>query len=393
MTAGHKAAGAATVTGEDFKPADFITSEVGADRIELRLFGTWTVDRVGALDTRLRTISVPATAAIAIDLKDVTRLDTAGAWLIDRTRSELAERAALSEIVNASENHRLLLSQVSQTYTPCEIAPPKVSAFTAVLERAGRTTVAGGQELYELLSFSGQVIDAMFRTLLNPFRLRWTSLVAQMEQAGFNAVPIIALISFLIGAVLAYIGSDLLSQFGAQIYTVNLITYGFMREFGVLLTAIMIAGRSGSAMTAEIGSMKSNEEIDAMRTFGLDPIDILVVPRVLALVLVTPLLVLVSDFMGVFGGGLVSWVALDISPSLYLARVRETIEISYIMVGLIKAPIFAFVVATIACYEGMMVEGSAESVGRRTTQSVVWAIFWVIVLDAFLAIYFIEIGF
>jgi len=237
------------------------------------------------------------------------------------------------------------------------------------------------------------LMQTLWRTAKNPSRLRVTPLVYHMEQVGLNAVPIVALISFLIGIVLAYQGATQLRQFGAEIFTVELVSISVLREIGILLTAIIVAGRSGSAFTAQIGSMKLHEEIDAMRTLALDPMEMLVVPRVLALILVLPMLGFISDMMGLFGGLLMCWTVLDIMPGTFIARVEEWVPLSHFWVGIIKAPFFALMIGLIGCYEGLKVEGSAESVGRLTTKSVVESIFMVIVVDAFFSVYFAEIGY
>ena len=224
--------------------------------------------------------------------------------------------------------------------------------------------------------------------MLHPRRLRLTALVAQMEQTGVNAVPIVGLLSFLIGVVLAYQGADQLRRFGAEIYTVNLLGVGILRELGVLMAAIIIAGRSGSAFTAQIGTMRVNEEIDAMRTIGLDPVEVLVIPRLFGLMLTLPMLTLCANLLGIFGGALMSWVALGITPPQFTRQLQSALYAWTFWIGLVKAPFFAFIIALIGCYEGFQVARSAESVGRMTTLSVVEAIFFVIVADAAFSIVF-----
>ena len=248
------------------------------------------------------------------------------------------------------------------------------------------------RETIHLIGFFGLVVSTLFRTVRQPSRLRVTSLIYHMEQVGLNALPIVGLISFLIGVVLAFQGSSQLQRFGAEIFVVNLVAVSILRELGILLTSIVIAGRSGSAFTAQIGSMKVNEEIDAMRTLGLDPIEVLVVPRLLALVFTLPLLAFFADIMGLLGGGLMAWLALGIPPDAFIERLNTSIGMWSFWVGIIKAPVFAFLIAMIGCYEGFQVVGSAESVGQRTTRAVVEAIFLVIVVDAVFSIFFQIIG-
>jgi phospholipid/cholesterol/gamma-HCH transport system permease protein len=256
----------------------------------------------------------------------------------------------------------------------------------------GSAAEEGAKTGRDLVAFFGLVLETLGKTLVNPFRMRATSTVYHMEQTGLNAVPIVSLISFLIGAVLAYQGAEQLKRFGGEIFTVNLVAVSFLREIGILLTAIMVAGRSGSAFTAQIGSMKLREEIDAMRTLGLDPMEVLVLPRVIALLIMMPILGFISAMMGLMGGGLVVWIELGMSPAMYIERVKEAVDVWDALVAFIKAPVFGLLIAMIGCFEGLKVEGSAESVGQRTTASVVEGIFTVIVVDAFFSIMFVKLG-
>jgi phospholipid/cholesterol/gamma-HCH transport system permease protein len=235
-------------------------------------------------------------------------------------------------------------------------------------------------------------LAAMFAILLRPGRWRITSLVAHLQQSGLNAVPIVALLTFLVGAVVAFLGATVLADFGASIYTVDLVAFSFLREFGVLLTAILMAGRTASAFTAQIGSMKANEEIDAIRTLGLSPMELLVLPRVFALLIALPILTFIAMLSGILGGAVVCALSLDISPAMYLTMLQENIALKHFLVGMAKAPIFAFLIAVIGCLEGFKVTGSAQSVGERTTSSVVQSIFVVIVLDALAALFLMEMG-
>jgi phospholipid/cholesterol/gamma-HCH transport system permease protein len=244
----------------------------------------------------------------------------------------------------------------------------------------------------QLVGFIGLTLLTLSKVLTGKRRLRLTATVFHMEQSGLDAVPIVALLSFLVGAVVAFLGATVLRDFGASIFTVELVAYSFLREFGVLLTAILLAGRSGSAFTAQIGSMKSREELDAIRALGLDVIELLVLPRLLALLLMLPLLAFIGMISGLVGGALVGAAALDISTGMFISRLYEMTEIRHFWVGMTKAPIFAFVIAVVGCLEGMKVAGSAESVGRHTTSAVVQSIFLVIVLDALFAIFFMELG-
>jgi phospholipid/cholesterol/gamma-HCH transport system permease protein len=240
----------------------------------------------------------------------------------------------------------------------------------------------------ELLSLLGAVMAKLAGLLVRPWRLRLTSLVHHMEATGLNAAPIVSLMAFLIGVVLAFQGATQLRPFGAEVFVVDLIAISVLRELGILLTAIIVAGRSASAFTAAIGSMKMREEVDAMRTLGLDPVEVLVLPRILALIITLPILGLIADLMGLLGGATMAWINLNVSPGMFQARLLEGTDAWDYAVGLIKAPFFALIIGLIGCYEGLKVEGTAESLGRLTSRSVVLAIFMVIVVDALFSIFF-----
>src|SRR3546814_67164 len=262
--------------------------------------------------------------------------------------------------------------------------------FAAALGRLGFAVADNWREIVSLVSFLGENLWKMLRMVREPRRFRPTATVFHMEQAGLDAVPLVALLSYLVGAVIAFLGANILADFGATIYVVELVNIAFLREFGVLLTSIVLAGRTASAFTAQIGAMVSREEVDAIRTLGLDPVDLLVIPRVLALLIMLPLLTFVAMIAGLLGGLTVGAYGLDIPPQQYLARMQDTMELRPFLVGLAKAPIFALVISLIGCLEGMQVEGTAQSVGERTTPSVVQAISLVIIIDAFAAIWFME---
>lgn len=269
---------------------------------------------------------------------------------------------------------------------------PPPQTLSDRLELLGRATVAGGKIALALTSFLGEVIAALIVTLLRPRRLRPTSVVRHMQEVGWKAVPIVALMSFLIGVVLAFQGATQLRQFGAEVFVMDLIAITVLRELGILLTAIIIAGRSGSAFTAANGSMKMREEIDAMRTLGLDPIVVLLVPRVLALILMLPTLGFIADIAGLVGGAIMSWIKLGVSPAVFRSRLVADTDVWHFGIGMIKAPFFALIIGVIGCYEGMMVKGDAESLGRLTSLSVVLSIFMVIVADAMFSIFFAVVG-
>ncbi|UXI65968.1 ABC transporter permease [Tahibacter amnicola] len=283
-----------------------------------------------------------------------------------------------------------LLRLVAQRHR--DPAPPRLvhASFTRLLERTGATLVGVWEQLRNLLGFIGAMLVTLGKVVIGRRRLRLTATVFHMEQAGLDAVPIVSLLSFLVGAVVAFLGATVLRDFGAEIFTVELVSYSFLREFGVLLTAILLAGRSGSAFTAQIGSMKSREELDAIDALGLDPMELLVIPRLLALLTMLPVLTFIAMISGIVGGGIVGTMSLDITPAMFISRVHEMTELRHFWVGMVKAPIFALTIAAVGCLEGFKVEGSAESVGRHTTSAVVQSIFLVIVFDALFAMFFME---
>ena len=372
------------------------TFDIGMQDGVLRLSarGDWRARNLGPIDPSLRDFSDDSVGReLVIDLSGLERLDTTGAMMLQRTFYACDSRTDISKIVGGAETHRALLSQVSEHLAPCHVTPFQPNAFVAMLDRLGAGVMDAYHAALQLMSFIGFTLATIWRVMTRPSHFRWTSTFHHMEEAGLNAIPIVGLMSFLIGAVVAFMGAKILSLFNADIFTVELVGISVLREFGVLLTAILIAGRSGSAFTAQIGSMKIREEIDAMRVLGLEPMEVLVLPRVIALVIMMPVLAFIAAMLGMIGGGLVAWLAMDISPALFLARTQETIIMNHFWAGLIKAPFFAFVIAVIGCFQGMQVEGSSESLGQRTTLSVVQSLFLVIVIDAFFAMFYLEIDF
>ena len=356
--------------------------------------GEWLVATAAELDRRLRAIHLPTGKHVTLELTGIDRLDTAGAWLLLRTEHDLSARGNIVEIRNLRSNFVPLLEQVR---TGGIVAPPPHPrpahhTLTGFLAKIGEISLGLIARAYSLLSFFGVICITTGRVLRRPHRLRITALVAQMEQTGVNAVPIVGLLSFLIGVVLAYQGAGQLRRFGAEIYTVNLLGIGILRELGVLMAAIIIAGRSGSAFTAQIGTMRVNEEIDALRTIGLDPVEVLVIPRLFGLMLTLPMLALCANLLGILGGCLMSWATLGITPPQFTRQLQSALYAWTFWIGLVKAPFFAFIIALIGCYEGFQVARSAESVGRLTTLSVVESIFLVIVADAAFSIVFSILG-
>jgi phospholipid/cholesterol/gamma-HCH transport system permease protein len=356
----------------------------------LRAAGEWLVTSAAELDRRLRSLQLPQGSRVTVDLSGVERLDSAGAWLLLRTEHELTGRGNSVELANLQPRFGPLLEQVrSRGVTePVPHPIPPHHTFVGFVERLGRVTTTLINRVIDILAFTGLVTVTVIRTIRSPRRLRGVATLVQMEVVGLDAMPIVGLLSFLIGVVMAYQGADQLKRFGAEIYTVNLLGVSILRELGVLLSAIIIAGRSGSAFTAQIGTMQVNEEIDALRTLGLDPIEVLVLPRLFGLGLTLPLIVFFADLMGLLGGALMCWAVLDINIPAFVSQMQAAITLSTLWVGVVKAPFFAAIIALVGCYEGLNVTRSAESVGKLTTQSVVESIFFVIVLDAAFSIVF-----
>jgi phospholipid/cholesterol/gamma-HCH transport system permease protein len=371
-------------------PAATILATEEQGETVFRAEGEWLVVTAAELDRSLRGLELPQGRHVTVDLSGVDRLDSAGAWLLLRTEHELATRGNEVELSNLQPRFAPLLDQVRArgVTEPLPHPIPPHHTFVGFLERLGRISLMLLGRLYDILGFAGLVTITIARLFKRPGRLRLTATLVQMEVVGLDAMPIVGLLSFLIGVVMAYQGADQLRRFGAEIYTVNLLGISVLRELGVLLSAIIIAGRSGSAFTAQIGTMQVNEEIDALRTLGLDPIEVLVLPRLFGLGITLPLIVFFADFMGLLGGSLMSWAALDINIPNFLTQLQSAITLSTLWVGVIKAPFFAAIIALVGCYEGLNVTRSAESVGKLTTQSVVESIFFVIVTDAVFSIVF-----
>jgi phospholipid/cholesterol/gamma-HCH transport system permease protein len=361
-----------------------------ADEAVLRLIGTLSVNTVSRVHDSLK--GVKPYHRLVVDMGAVIRMDTAGAWaLSDLERQQVGSGGAL-EVRNLNAESTQLLDSVRRAMPRKEEPAPERKGFVALLEATGRAVASGTGFLLELTGYLGLFFARLGRVIRHPSEFRMTALVAHAEDVGFRAVPIVALMAFLIGVVLAFQGSAQLQQFGAEVFVVDLIAISILRELGILLTAIIVAGRTASAFTAAIGSMKMREEIDAMRTLGLDPATVLFLPRILALLLMLPILGLVANVMGLFGGALMAWIDLGISPSMFRTRLIEGTDVSHVFVGLVKAPFFALIIGVVGCHAGMQVKGNAESLGRMTSNAVVTAIFAVIVADALFSIFFAQIG-
>jgi phospholipid/cholesterol/gamma-HCH transport system permease protein len=362
------------------------------DGRKLALGGSWTIGESARLDRELKAIE-PAGGAIEIDASQVSRMDSAGAWLLLRTRRALEGAGAKISGFSLPELYQPLFENLDQERKPEPHKRRIPPGFRGRLYKIGRATMDAYHQTISILGYLGRVTVETGEAIVKPkHNLRIAAMFHQVEETGINALPIVGLLAFLIGIVLAYQGADQLQRFGAQIFTINLLGVGILREIGGLITAIIVAGRSGSAFTAHIGTMRVNEEIDAMQTMGLNTVDTLVLPRIIGLVIALPLLTFYSDIMGLIGGAVMCYFQLNITIPVFLRQLNEAISINTLMVGLIKAPVFAFVIALVGCYEGFQVERNAASVGQLTTRSVVESVFLVIVLDAAFSIMFSVLG-
>ena len=362
--------------------------ELGADigGVLLRGTGDWLITTIDAVDEELEAALKRAkVTSLHFDLRNVGRLDTSGAFLLTR---EL-RRLGLSEFTLDGTDAQRTLMQAALDAQMGE-APREQKQWTDALARMGMAAERGWRELVETLAFLGEFVVILTRQAFSPAKVRWKSVVAQIETVGLDAAPIIMTLSFFIGAVIAFMGATLLANFGAQVFMVDLVGVTVLREFGVLITAIILAGRSASAFTAQIGAMKMRQEIDAMEVIGLDAFRALVIPRAVACVVSAPVLTFLAMMSGIFGGMLVAWLGpTDITPVLFFNRFNDVVTPNNFWVGLVKAPVFAVFIAVIGCRQGMAVEGNVTSLGTRTTSSVVQAIFSVIVLDAIFAVLFL----
>lgn len=355
--------------------------------------GTWTASFAPVLERMVADAEKLAGGpqSIFIDVSEVAKLDTFGAWLIERLRRSLTQGAVEAQIAGLSANYSSLVDEVRRVRaTP--VVDTSTITITGMLEQIGQTVAGVAGTVAGLIDMLGAVLAAGGRTLIHPRSFRLTSTVHHLEQVCWRAVPIVVLITFLIGCIIAQQGIFHFRRFGADIFVVDMLGVLVLREIGVLLVAIMVAGRSGSAYTAELGSMKMREEIDALRTMGFDPIEVLVLPRMLALVLALPTLAFLGAMAALYGGGLVAWLYGGVDPEAFLLRLRDAISIDHFIVGIVKAPVMAAVIGIVACVEGLAVQGSAESLGQHTTASVVKGIFFVIVMDGVFAIFFASIG-
>ncbi len=364
-------------------------AEVRLEAGRLRLSGDWTIAAAARLEQALHAALAGHDGPVVIDMAGLGRIDTVGAWLVHRL---LRDRPG-SDIAAAGERALGLIAQVGAADRPGPVHRDQPPFLQRELAKIGVYVIELLNTTGAALAFIGRTLISFWQALASGRGLRWNSVFIQMEQTGVSALGIVGLMSFLVGIVIAQQGAVQLREFGADVYVINLVGRATFRELGILLTAIMVAGRSASAFAAQIGAMKLAEEVDAMRTIGLDPMEVLVLPRVIALVLMMPILAFFASILAVVGGGLFTWLSLDIPPATFVQRLREVVPLSDVWIGLSKAPVFGAMIAVIGCFQGFQVTGNTESVGLRTTLAVVQAIFLVIVLDAFFALFYSAIGF
>ena len=370
-----------------------LKSTMDGDRLQLAAAGAWTAEHADKIEAQIDSVlrDKRAIRRVDIDLGNVDRLDTFGAWLVERLIRAWSGEGREAKVVRLADNYRVLIEEAHGFNRAPSKTGSGSSALVVVLNNIGVSLAEFFHSMVALVHMLGQVSAALLRVIVRPWTFRLTSMVHQVDRVGWRAVPIVLLITFLIGAIVAQQGIFHFRKFGADIYVVDMVGILVLRELGVLLVCIMVAGRSGSAYTAELGAMKMREEIDALRTMGFDPIDVLILPRIVAIVVAVPILTFLGSMAALYGGGLVCWLYGGINPDVFLSRLRESISLDHFQVGLIKAPFMALVIGVVACVEGLEVKGSAESLGLHTTASVVKAIFLVIVLDGMFAMFFAAI--
>ena len=366
--------------------AEYSIEGDGGDAI-LQLRGRYTLARIGDIHDDLRAAVDSHGALARIDLSGVERIDTVGAWVVERL-----VKSTGATVVGASPEAVTLIEAVSNADQPVQMRPDMSSPFLRFIEQVGTAVGTIFREFTQLIAFFGEALIASVRLLAHPRRIRWPAVVRGFETVGLNALVIVGLMLFLVGIVIAQQGAVQLEQFGLEVFTINLVGRSSVRELGLLMTAIMVAGRSGSAFAAQIGTMKLTEEVDAMRTIGVSPMEALVLPRVFATLLLMPLLGFYAAIWAIIGGGIYCWVGLGIPPLTYVQLLQDIIPMTDLYAMLIKAPVFGILIALTGCYHGMQVKANAEEVGLRTTAAVVQGIFLVIVLDAFFAVFFSSIG-
>ncbi|QDW38856.1 MlaE family lipid ABC transporter permease subunit [Bradyrhizobium sp. KBS0727] len=374
--------------------APVLTATPSGDTLELRPGGSWTAVNAAVLESLSSDVTpqLDQAPSVKVDMTDLRELDTLGAWMLEKMSRRVASAGHRAEVVGVADNYAGLIEEVHQVnrHNPAPVRP--LNPVVVKLNDVGRSAISATGDVSAFLQMLGSLFMALIGVLRRPRSLRITSLVYQLYRVGWQAIPIVVLITFLIGAIIAQQGFFHFRKFGADSYVVDMVGILVLRELGVLIVAIMVAGRSGSAYTAELGAMKMREEIDALSTMGLDPVEVLILPRVIALVCALPILSFIGSLAALYGGGLVAQFYGGMGPPIYLARLHDAVSVTHFEVGILKAPFMALVIGIVACSEGLRVKGSAESLGKQTTTSVVKSIFLVIVLDGLFAIFFASIG-
>ena len=371
-----------------------LTATPSGDVLELRPGGSWTAANVATLEALSDgvTAQLDRSKTVKMDMAGVRELDTLGAWLLEKISRRATRAGRRTEVVGIADNYAGLIGEVRQVNRHNPAPVRRLNPVVAMLNDVGRAAIGGTEDVSVFLQMLGSLFLALVGVLRRPRSLRLTSLIYQLYRVGFQAIPIMVLITFLIGAIIAQQGFFHFRKFGAESYVVDMVGILVLRELGVLIVAIMVAGRSGSAYTAELGSMKMREEIDALSTMGLDPVEVLILPRIIALVIALPILSFIGSMAALYGGGLVAQLYGDMGPAIFIARLHDAVSVTSFKVGIIKAPFMALAIGIVACSEGLRVKGSAESLGKQTTTSVVKSIFLVIVLDGLFAVFFASIG-
>ena len=371
-----------------------ISGQSRGDGLDLAAAGSWTAEHAGTLEPQVDAATRTNSQArrVAIDVARIDRLDTFGAWLLERAMRTWTNQGCETRLLGLRDDYRGLFEKVHAGTHKLTPEPPKQNSIIATLESVGRNMAGAGGDFVMLAQMIGALMVAAKRVALRPWTFRLTSMINHLERVCWHAVPIILLITVLIGAILAQQGIFHFRKFGADIYVIDMVGVLVLREVGVLIVCIMVAGRSGSSYTAELGAMKMREEVDALRTMGFDPVEVLILPRIVALVIAVPILTFLGSMAALYGGGMVAWAYGGIEPPVFLSRLQEAITVETFEVGILKAPFMALVIGVVACVEGLQVQGSAESLGEQTTNSVVKSIFLVIVLDGMFAMFFASIG-
>jgi len=371
-----------------------ISGQSRGEGLDLAAAGSWTAEHARTLEPQVdaATRTNSQVRKIAIDVARIDRLDTFGAWLLERAMRTWTSQGCETRLIGLRDDYRGLFEKVHAGTHKLTPEPPRQNSIIATLESVGRNMAGAGGDFVMLAQMIGALMVAAKRVAVRPWTFRLTSMINHLERVCWHAVPIILLITVLIGAILAQQGIFHFRKFGADIYVIDMVGVLVLREVGVLIVCIMVAGRSGSSYTAELGAMKMREEVDALRTMGFDPVEVLILPRIVALVIAVPVLTFLGSMAALYGGGVVSWAYGGIEPPVFLSRLQEAITVETFEVGILKAPFMALVIGVVACVEGLQVQGSAESLGEQTTNSVVKSIFLVIVLDGMFAMFFASIG-